>query len=86
MLIENVIKHNIISVEKPLEVELWIEQGQLLVRNNLQKKEQTMPSTKVGLENIRHRYSFYTPKKLEVKESSDYFLVVLPLLDNPVEV
>ncbi len=86
LLFENVIKHNIISKDKPLEVCLWVDADRLLVRNNLQRKAQQMPSTKVGLENIRHRYSFYTNEKMEVIETSEYFLVALPLLKDPVAV
>lgn len=84
MLMENVIKHNVISVDKPLNVKLWIEKDQLLVRNNLQRKAQTMPSTQVGLENIKHRYSFYTDQAMEVMETSSHFVVGLPLLKNAV--
>lgn len=82
MLFENAIKHNIISKEKPLEVVLWVDQEKLLVRNNLQRKAQDLASTQVGLENIRHRYSFYTQKEMEVIESKDYFLVGLPLISQ----
>lgn len=84
MLMENVIKHNVISVDKPLAVKLWVENDQLMVRNNLQRKAQAMPSTKVGLENIKHRYSFYTDQAMEVMETSDHFVVGLPLLKSAV--
>ena len=84
MLMENVIKHNVISVHKPLEVNIWVESDQLMVRNNLQRKAQKMPSTQVGLDNIRHRYSFYTNQAMEVVETSAEFRVGLPLLKNAV--
>lgn len=84
MLFENAIKHNIISQEKPLEIVLWVDQEKLLVRNNLQRKAQSMPSTQVGLENIRHRYSFYTQKDVEIMESKEFFLVGLPLLNQAI--
>lgn len=84
LLFENAIKHNIISKEYPLEVTLWVDADKLLVRNNLQRKTQEMPSTNVGLENVRHRYSFYTQRELEVIETKEFFLVALPLLKNPV--
>ena len=86
LLFENAIKHNIISKDKPLEVCLWVDADRLLVRNNLQRKAQEMPSTRVGLENIRHRYTFYTNEEMEVIETSEYFLVALPLLKDPVAV
>lgn len=84
MLMENVIKHNVISVDKPLAVKIWIENDQLIVSNNLQRKTQHLPSTQVGLENIRHRYSFYTDQAMHVQETVEEFIVGLPLLKNTV--
>jgi len=84
MLFENATKHNIISEQKPLEITLWVEDQRLLVRNNLQRKAQSMPSTEVGLENIRHRYSFYTQKEVEILETETYFLVTLPLISEAI--
>lgn len=86
LLIENAIKHNVISSEKPLEIRIWVEDGRLLVRNNLQLKTQDQPSTRVGLQNIRNRYAFYTEQEVEVIESKEYYLVALPLLKKAVEI
>ena len=80
LLLENAIKHNIISSLKPLKIEVFIEKGKLIVRNNLQKKNQVMNSTKSGLQNIKNRYSFFSNKKVEVLSTSEYFIVMLPLL------
>lgn len=82
ILFENSIKHNIISRKKPLCIEVFVENGKLLVRNNLQRKEQVMDSTKVGLENIKTRYRFFTEEQVEVKENEKYFSVAIPLLLN----
>lgn len=80
LLLENAIKHNIISNLKPLMIEVFVEKGKLIVRNNLQKKNQVMNSTKAGLQNIKNRYSFFSNKKVEVLNTSEYFIVMLPLL------
>lgn len=82
MLIENVIKHNIISVEKPLTIDVFAENGHLVIRNNLQKKNQVMDSTGVGLQNIRDRYRMVTDKQVEVIASQQYFTVALPILET----
>ncbi len=82
MLLENAIKHNVISKSKPLLVEVFIdEKGFLIVRNNLQKKVQQMPSTNVGLENIKTRYAFFTEEKVLVEETPSCFMVSLPLIE-----
>ncbi len=85
MLFENAIKHNIISTEKPLNIEVFIENEFLVVQNNLQRKKQAMASTKVGLENIKDRYAFFSDKKVKIIESESHFTVRLPLICASVQ-
>jgi two-component system LytT family sensor kinase len=81
ILFENAIKHNIISSRKPLRIRVFLdEQDKLTVTNNLQRKSQVMHSTKVGLENIRMRYNFFTNEAVDVQEGEGHFTVRLPLL------
>jgi two-component system, LytTR family, sensor kinase len=77
---ENAIKHNVISAEKPLLIEVFIENNNLIVRNNLQRKNQVQIGTGTGLENIKDRYALVSDKKMEVIVTPQYFTVVLPLL------
>ena len=55
---ENAIKHNIITSSKPLHIEVYLENENLVVKNNLQKKSTVGTSTKMGLLNIKNRYKF----------------------------
>ncbi len=81
ILIENAIKHNVVSSQHPLYLELYFDETErLCVRNNLQKKKQNMPSTKIGLQNIKNRYAFFTNEEVMVEESEAYFTVCLPLI------
>ena len=82
MLLENAIKHNIISKEKPLLIEITVgtRSGNLMIRNRLQPKQQRQESTQVGLDNIRRRYSFYTNADILIKQEDGWFSVELPLL------
>ena len=81
MLVENALKHNYYSKEKPLQIDIsCIENDALVVRNTLRKRELDGETTKLGLKNIKKRYSFYTSKDVLVREGSDYFEVILPLL------
>ncbi|MEM9823164.1 MAG: histidine kinase [Bacteroidota bacterium] len=85
ILIENAIKHNIISTERPLSIELFVEKdNRLVVKNKLQKKNQVMNSTKVGLENIKSRYSFFSQQPVEVLVTQASFMVILPLIHSKV--
>lgn len=81
MLLENAIKHNIVSTAAPLRIDMLVQGGKLVVRNNLQRKNQVIESTKVGLENIRSRYRFFTQEEVEVIVSQQHFIVLLPLLN-----
>ena len=82
MLVENAIKHNIISKTKPLHIDIYIENGQsVIVKNNLQKKETADVSTKTGLENIRKRYRILGQKEIDIITSATNFMVAVPLID-----
>lgn len=82
MLVENAIKHNVVSKSKPLHIDVYIENGKsLVVRNNLQRKDSPEKSTKTGLENIKKRYSFLGGKQIDVITSTTNFMVAVPLID-----
>ena len=80
ILFENAIKHNVISRKKPLLIEVYGAHKKLIIKNNLQRKEQVLHSTKVGLENIKTRYRFFTKQEVVVKENDISFLVEIPLI------
>jgi two-component system LytT family sensor kinase len=81
ILMENAIKHNIVSSEKPLRIDVFAENGQLVVSNNLQKKNQLNESTGIGLDNIRNRYKLLSERKVEVEENGSSFTVSIPLIE-----
>ncbi len=83
ILLENCIKHNIISADQPLFIELFAEDNQLIVKNNLQLKRQHMPSTGMGLQNIKNRYMYFTREPVVVSDQDGHFTVKLPLLGVP---
>lgn len=82
ILMENAIKHNIVSAEKPLHIDVFAENGSLVVSNNLQMKNQINESTGIGLDNIRNRYKLLSDKPVKVTESATNFTVSIPLIDN----
>lgn len=86
LLIENAVKHNIISSKKPLEIKIHSnDQSQIIVENNLQKKEQGMPSTETGLNNIRNRYQLLSNQDIIIQETADRFSVSIPLISVKME-
>ncbi len=81
LLFENAIKHNEISKAKPLTISVYInDKGNLVVNNNLQKKNLVRQTSKLGLQNIKSRYELLTDKLVEVIEDIKNFTVVVPLL------
>ena len=80
LLVENCIKHNIVSLEQPLTISLYIEQNMLHIKNQLQLKISPGTSTGMGLENINQRYQHLAHKSIEIEENYDSFTVKLPLI------
>jgi hypothetical protein len=79
ILVENALKHNVISKDKPLSIDILEENGQLIVKNNLQKKKNS-EGTRLGLQNVVNRYKHLTGKPVQILESTDFFSVSLPLV------
>jgi LytS/YehU family sensor histidine kinase len=81
ILIENAVKHNVVSMKKPLTISICIENDdKIVVRNNLQLKAEVTHSTGVGLSNIRSRLELLTDKQLEIIEDETVFIVKVPIL------
>lgn len=86
LLLENCIKHNVVSETKPLHVKISIENNQLVVTNNLQKKEVLSDRRGVGLQNIVNRYAILTKRNVLVEENENEFKVFLPILTKQISI
>jgi two-component system, LytTR family, sensor kinase len=83
LLIENVVKHNALSKNKPLVIDIFTTAGnKLVVNNNMQRRTVKAPSNGVGLENIKAKYSLLKQPGFQVIEDEKNFTVVLPLIWN----
>src|SRR5690606_27199378 len=80
LLLENTIKHNVVSESKPLKIKIYEENNTLVVENNLQRKEILSTRKGVGLQNIINRYGILSSRKVEIIESEGQFQVKLPIL------
>lgn len=80
LLLENTVKHNIVSENKPLNIRIYEEDGYLVVENNYQKKEVMQGLKGLGLQNIVDRYSLITSRKVLIEQSTRTFLVKIPIL------
>ena len=80
MLVENALKHNEASKNKPLRIEIFQEDGYLVVCNNVQGKNALPESTGVGLPNIQARYRLLSGKEVLISNKNGYFAVKIPVL------
>ena len=86
LLLENTIKHNVVSETKPLHIKIYFENSYLIVENNLQKKEILQERKGVGLQNIVNRYALISERKVLVEETQTEFKVKIPILTKQIAI
>ncbi len=84
LLLENTIKHNIVSENNPLHIHIYEEDNYLVVKNNLQKKEAFTSRKGVGLQNIADRYKLATDRQVLIVQDETSFQVKIPLLTKKI--
>ena len=80
ILVENAIKHNMISRQKPLKLKIETCDDVVCVTNNLQLPENKPQSSGFGLENIKKRLRLLSDRGLEIEQSATTFTAKLPIL------
>lgn len=80
LLLENCIKHNFATSAKPLHIQVYSDNGNLFIENNLQQREQVKESAGIGLSNIVQRYSLLTKQNVFIEKSATFFKVKIPIL------
>jgi LytS/YehU family sensor histidine kinase len=78
--VENCIKHNIVSLDRPLHISLYSEKDFIVVENRLQLKRTPEASMGMGLENINQRYIHMLDKKIEIHAGETLFTIKLPII------
>ena len=86
LLLENTIKHNVVSENKPLHIKIYIKDNFLVVENNLQKKEVLQDRKGVGLQNIVSRYAILSERKVLIDDNKEAFAVYLPILTKQISI
>lgn len=83
MLVENAVKHNVVSKKKPLHIRVFAPESEVIVvSNTLQKRREPGASTGVGLYNLNERCRYITGREIIVHETDDTFSVSVPLVDH----
>ncbi|MFP4059156.1 MAG: sensor histidine kinase [Bacteroidales bacterium] len=85
LLIENAIKHNEISEENPLTIDIYSGNYHLVIKNNLQPRKEFMESHGTGLHNLKERYRLITQSEPVFYVENNYYLAIIPLLKDESE-
>lgn len=79
---ENAIKHNAVSKETPLTIKIFIENGRLIVENNINAKLNKAAGAGMGLQNIVNRYTLLSKQNVIIENNKNNFVVSLPILNQ----
>lgn len=82
ILVENSIKHNVVSDDLPLNIQIYEEGSYLVVSNNLQKKKTIHENGAIGLENLKNRYGYLTQEPVIVQIDRTNFTVKIPIVES----
>lgn len=86
LLLENTVKHNVVSEQRPLHIRITIEGDYLAVQNDYQKKEVLQERQGVGLQNIINRYGIITNRKVLIAQNEKTFTVKIPILTKQITI
>lgn len=86
LLLENTVKHNVVSEQRPLHIRIFIEGDYLAIQNDFQKKEVIQSRQGVGLQNIVDRYGIITNRKVLIEQNEKTFTVKIPILTKQISV
>ncbi|WP_100615949.1 histidine kinase [Confluentibacter citreus] len=86
LLLENAVKHNMVTSSKPLHIKIYEDGNYLVVENNLQLKDIVKKSSGVGLSNIMQRYDLLTTKKISINKEANRFAVAIPMLTKQISI
>lgn len=86
LLLENAVKHNMVTSGKPLHIKIYEDGDYLVVMNNLQPKQIVKKSSGVGLENIKQRYNLLSNKTVIINQRAKDFAVAIPMLKEQVSI
>ena len=81
-LVENSVKHNVISSKQPLLVTIATGENSISVSNHIQPKTSPEESNGIGLVNLTERYRLKWNKEVEITNDGTTFCVKLPLQND----
>jgi len=86
LLLENAVKHNMVTSTKPLHIRIYENDGNLMVENNLQPKQIVKKSSGVGLNNVKQRYRLLSKRTVNINQTARKFSVAIPILTQKIQI
>jgi len=86
LLLENTVKHNVVSEQRPLRIRIIDKGDYLVIQNDYQKKEVLQDRQGVGLQNIINRYGIITSRRVLIEQNEKEFSVSIPILTKQISV
>jgi sensor histidine kinase YesM len=77
---ENTVKHNEISEKDPMQVDMDIQDGNLVLRNSIKPRKNRVDSSRIGLQNLKERFRILTNREVIAFADGDRFIVKLPIV------
>lgn len=82
LLIENAVKHNIITEERPLLIQIKAnEQGIQIVNTLYEKPEDLKSKSGTGLKNLKERYKYFCDEPIRFEKTAKTYEVHVPLIE-----
>ena len=79
ILVENAIKHNVVSEQYPLSILVHLTEDYCTVENTI-KEKLAKDSTGIGLSNLKARYQYLSKKEVSIENDGTNFKVHVPIL------
>ncbi|WP_276369700.1 sensor histidine kinase [Chryseolinea sp. H1M3-3] len=77
---ENAVKHNELSEQSPLEIDMDVRDGNLFIANTIQQRRTLQRSSKIGLKNLEERFKILTGKCISAGVQENKFIISIPLI------
>ncbi|MEO0731314.1 MAG: histidine kinase, partial [Bacteroidota bacterium] len=86
LLVENAIKHNVVSSDCPLQIDITLDEDAITVSNRLNVRERHLSSTGWGHENLQRRFAAVTDRPVVIENDGEHYVVSLPTLQPEMAV
>jgi LytS/YehU family sensor histidine kinase len=77
---ENAVKHNELSEQSPLQIDVDVRNGNLFIINSIQLRRTLQHSSRIGLKNLNDRFKIITGKEIVAGREENKFIISFPLI------